>query len=644
MAVEKTNNAGDDVQEGLGSGLNAISSASNTVSNLAGGAGKLSGNFSLKAAKAASVSSGGGKMGLIIIIAAVVLILLVNFSMSTIESSGTLGMTGSDETNREAKQDILAPVYKNTKWKQRGYLVKKADEKYDCGADITDKNSILNYIKSRFTHVEEEPDQLEFTTDKKLDEDNHKGCEITFDFYPGVEDMTNNVTAYAAAVDATIAYFDGDYFDEDGTLSQEYVDKIENAMKDFEKISVVEPSNDELGYKFTDEFKNLYKELDGAQTDAGGVDAIGYIAAHSKDFFVCDTETSRWEHHVNYVEEEREEIITKEVTHRDIIYEYDSNGNIKYAYPVDTVTQEEEVHTYMWRGYQGTIIVPMYYGLEPYREDELQDTITKVTGKEFCKNEESPDTYVACDAYMAEQLVSEVLKDYYNTYQQSVYGAQIIQDDKEVNSPDDLTSLNQLEVQDNRNQIFRPIYGDVKSWDIPVYGLENELVRLLRGDSYLDEIAAWSPGSYDFFATYTDSAAAWAHVNALIAAGIVTAVPYNCTAFAQAWLYDHYGWADVYGHGGQMASNAAGKHGWTTSSTPVAGGLVSFGASSSNKYGHIACVESVDYANGTITISEGNLGRNHATATTTYSLYGSGSGSWAAKVAGRTTTFSGPTN
>ena len=126
---------------------------------------------------------------------------------------------------------------------------------------------------------------------------------------------------------------------------------------------------------------------------------------------------------------------------------------------------------------------------------------------------------------------------------------------------------------------------------------------------------------YEGIYSYGTTAAykAWSHANDLYANGLIYgAEPYQCTFFAQMWFYDIYGFnATGYsasGNGDAFASRVYAintyydeegnlNHWFKYDDHPEALGLVSISGHSP----HILCVDEVDYENGTITISDGNV-------------------------------------
>ena len=112
---------------------------------------------------------------------------------------------------------------------------------------------------------------------------------------------------------------------------------------------------------------------------------------------------------------------------------------------------------------------------------------------------------------------------------------------------------------------------------------------------------------------------AWSHGLDLFSRGLIYGSdPYQCTFFAQMWFYDIYGFNSTgYGPSGNGDTFARRvydinvyydedgnlQHYFKIDDHPETMGLVSI----SGRTPHVLCVDEVDYENGTITISDGNV-------------------------------------
>ena len=83
----------------------------------------------------------------------------------------------------------------------------------------------------------------------------------------------------------------------------------------------------------------------------------------------------------------------------------------------------------------------------------------------------------------------------------------------------------------------------------------------------------------------------------------------GCTFFAQMWFYDHYGYNQsgdgASGNGKQWADILLKTYPdkFVRGNSPAPGGVVSIDY---GRYGHIVCIDAVDYDAGIVTFSEGN--------------------------------------
>lgn len=119
---------------------------------------------------------------------------------------------------------------------------------------------------------------------------------------------------------------------------------------------------------------------------------------------------------------------------------------------------------------------------------------------------------------------------------------------------------------------------------------------------------------------------AWAHARSLYYQGLIHGSSFGtqCTFFAQMWFYDIYGFNSsgngATGNGKNFAStvyqvntyydeNGILKHWFEYGKGPQTMGIVSV-SYPSNEAGHVICVDEVDYLNGMITISDGNITNN----------------------------------
>lgn len=106
----------------------------------------------------------------------------------------------------------------------------------------------------------------------------------------------------------------------------------------------------------------------------------------------------------------------------------------------------------------------------------------------------------------------------------------------------------------------------------------------------------------------------WGHARYLYDNGLIYGAytNYQCTYFAQMWLYDVYGINQGIagrgsGHGGNFASVLIDAYPdmFEWGKEPTGGGIASVGYAG-DRYGHVICIDETDYANNRTTYSEGN--------------------------------------
>ena len=146
--------------------------------------------------------------------------------------------------------------------------------------------------------------------------------------------------------------------------------------------------------------------------------------------------------------------------------------------------------------------------------------------------------------------------------------------------------------------------------DISKQDLQQQIVYNSDVNWYLYE------GYYPFNSVAANKA--WSHARDLYYSGLIhgSSIHYQCTFFAQMWFYDVYGFNSSgngpTGNGDTFAlkvyetavyydDNGELHHLFKLDDHPESMGIVSISSP------HVLCVDEVDYANGTITISDGNV-------------------------------------
>ena len=541
---------------------------------------------------------------------------------------------GVPETSRAEKEEKLSEAYVKMKMDSRAQIIDTLDEEFDCGASFFDKSALINGMKT-VKEGEAEADSFKFVTEApSASGESHNACNITIKFSPDISEMTDNITAYTSSVDSTIGYFnttfinkyikDPDkYIHEDADAeseveidtrlleemlsSKEFQDEMEKVMKQVEGTDFLRYNPKDDTYAFTDSAKKLFKGIDGAQTDAGGDDAIDLIAKDSDTYFELDLEPERWKG----MDEVKKTKKTKDIKVAKDIPVYDESGQITGYKQV-----EEVVDTIEYKEVEATVTLPIYYGLLQYRKEDVDDLLEKIIGQPYCKYAEDDGAYHACDFEQSAELIYNTMSEYYSMYQAEYNGNVYEQEGKELKDDefDDITGSQNIQILDNRKEIFAPLLEKYPEISIPIYGLEMTQRKILMAGilapSYSGSIAPASE-LYELL----NSSDVWAHVKSLLDAGIIHGdYPYQCTTFALAWLHDHYGMTDLYAKdGASMAASLVGKNGMTYLAGPAPGAVVSLNAVEGNPFGHVLIIESVDAAADRIVVVEGNYNASRYT-------------------------------
>ena len=568
---------------------------------------------------------------------ALLAIILLVFALGAILSQlpqDTLFTEGITETSREEKEDTLSKAYVQMKLDSRVDIIDTLDEEFDCGATFLDKSTLINNMKT----LSEDADSFEFVTEAPKEDYQHRACNITIRFSPDVSEMTDNITAYTGAVDSTIGYYNTSFINkyvenpeqyyhdgleegEDATFdtrllekileSEEYQAEMTDVLKELEKGELLRYESDTDIYSFSENAKELFKQIDGAQTDYGSDEAVSLIAKNADTYFELDLEPERWDgiDTVTITEEETEEVTETQTVKVPV---YDVSGQI-----VEYQTQEKEVVVEPPVKYQkvtATVTIPIYYGLLAYREDDIKGVIQSVVGQPYCKDAEDDD-YHACTYDFATELVYNTMSEYYSIYQME-YNHKTFEQDGNALTDDtygQITSSQNVRILDNREEIFAPLLKAYPGLTIPIYGLEGYQRRML--------MAGVLPASYSGSITpasslyeVLNSLEVWRHVKSLLDAGIIHGdYPYQCTTFVLAWLHDHYGMTNLSARdGAKLADSLAGTNGMTYLAGPAPGAVVSLNATKGNPNGHVLVIESVDAATNKIVVAEGNYTTNKA--------------------------------
>ncbi|MDO5440327.1 MAG: CHAP domain-containing protein [Erysipelotrichaceae bacterium] len=386
-------------------------------------------------------------------------------------------------------------------------------------------------------------------------------CEINVNFTPNLSQITSNVTAYTTAVNGTIDYL----------APKKDMFEPEDYM--FEVDEHGELSLSDYGWK-------VYKQNANEFNDSGSDEFAQVIKENARSFFVFDEESERWDLNDFYLgtktklEDRCSITYTNPTTKQTTTSSVSCSSASSYQNRANYTFHKEQVEVEVPCWY-GKITIPIYYDLSSYKDDEITQTIDYVANNSNLNDFDSSS------------FVNSLLNDYYNNYYELLRNGE----------------------DDNRNAYFQKLIDDGVIIYVPISGLSS---RFIQGEpGYDGEIFV-----YGMNGTFVQI---WNTIGQLRREGTLStyATRYNCTEFANYWFYCVYGEGFVLsGDGHSMVSNLLnsdyGKEHFYLGSSPAPGGIYSIGSSSS-KYGHVGCVDAVDYENKTITISEGNYGGVHGT-------------------------------
>ena len=377
---------------------------------------------------------------------------------------------------------------------------------------------------------------------------NTKYVEVTVSLSPPLSTMKENISAYINAVNGTISACGQDTNDELEKLKNGSGEKVPQYRGQvFEK--------DEDGKPVVSQnVKDFLSENTDQDSYTANEDYATKVIEEADDFFTHDTETKRWD--VDIHPETRYDPV------------YNKKGKLVGRRPYTV--------------YCGHIDIAMYYDLSGYREEELDEA-----AELLAKGRDSED-------FVSGVQLGTLLYNYYDNYISSYVSYATY--DEETGE----TILG----QDNRNDIFQRLLNDGTLFYVPISGLTEKFMNdySVLESGYSGSVISSGKFNYDKATT----AQIWKLVNWI---SRNTMYPYNCTAFAAGWFYDHYGRNELRGNGRDCAENLVNKSKWgrkhfVLSATPAPGAIFSIGAPGSGN--HVGCVDAVDFENKTITISDGN--------------------------------------
>ena len=617
------------------------------------------------------------------VFALLLVICLIMPLLPTVLSNGTLAMNSSEETNREEKQSKLQEGLRKRQEETMMDIAEVLDTELDCGMNNDSTIEFVNKDENTGSYtIYIRSDDYELDGHEVI-----RACEVRVNFMQDAEEMTSNITSYTAAVDGAIAYYrnegaieeqEEDVDAEDGsdifnlTISDEFVEKYKDVMSQLDEGSMFD-SDEMYGLKYSEDAQKILKDLDGAQTDVGGEDAIEKLAKNAEQYFIFDTNPEHWlgygyerDYAVEHIKkfftevpsaaegddeesgvlgrswEELEPMIGEKIELENLVVTDEPE------YPEDFEDEDGNAKT-PWYVSKGQIFVPVYYSLQMYRAEDIQETVDRLEGKVACRDAED-DTLYACDAEHSLTMFFDLTNDYYKSYQEQFNNARYVFDGEVVENGNVGAVYNpeSTEIEDFREILFSPILTEFENGYVPIYGIPSSGEGVLG--SVFDILFGYSGDiGMGILGTFGTDRETWLYIDALIDAGIVTgAVQYNCTAYVAAWLYDHYGMRGVsLGNGKEFASNLIAHHGWKRCNTLtfVPGTVVSLGPTNKNPYGHVAVIVAVDYDRKTLVVSEGNYTANEAiqgTINTPIYTHTWSFAEWDSRVVGRGAVYAAP--
>lgn len=380
-------------------------------------------------------------------------------------------------------------------------------------------------------------------------------CEIGVNFTPNLNQITSNVVAYTSAVNGTI-----DYLSENKELFEpedymfEVSEKGELSLSDYGR-DVYNANSNEFNNSGSDKFAKVIKD-------------------NSSSFFVAEEESKRWDLNNFYLgtktkyEDYCYVVYANETTNNTTTFAVNCAEASKYSKLTNYKFHKEQIEVKVPCWY-GDITIPIYYDLSSYKEEEIINAVDYV------------NINSNLNEFDSSSFVNSMLNDYYNNYYELLKNGE----------------------DDNHSTYFQKLIDDGVIIYVPISGLSSGFIEGEPG--YEGEVNVAISGT---------TIAIWNKIGQLRNKGILStnATRYNCTEFANYWFYLLYGEGHILsGDGHSIVTNLLnsnyGKEHFYLGSSPAPGGLYSIGSSTS-KYGHVGCVDAVDYENKIITISEGNYG------------------------------------
>lgn len=434
-------------------------------------------------------------------------------------------------------------------------------------------------------------------------------CRINFDFTPSLEEQTEIIYAYTQAVNGALSAYSASAR-ESGTGTDDISGEISRAGETAEEFDYSKLGDEQYIADFTAENGNEYNTA----TSKAFIESIGqYADAHT--LFFMNHDPSTW------LLKETPRVETKTrikpacrlsalpgyfgsnasksgVAPRD--YEaYDCNGTPPDGYTVvdDPDRSIEIKYLYVTVSYT----IPVFFDMSSYKLTEINNVLTAL------HDEEGMDPDLASESLYSQ--ISTYYKNYITMFGLEEVEAKVLQ----AQAPGAATSAD----SNSDASIISQIAG------LPYMGVAPETLN--GADSWLGDVASTSGFNYAAYqyaagmddiyskeAVHRYQAQIWAHVAALANEGkIRLSYPPDisqCTNFAQAWVYDHWGIALPGANGNEMANKLISQFPdmFENGNAPAPGGIISILPN------HVMCCDAVvdsdgDGAADYYVISDGNV-------------------------------------
>lgn len=558
-------------------------------------------------AGAAGSGAGAGAGASVGTIAAVVLIIVL-LILGTTTSTSTPSSFIVDEDLQEVSEDgttyttNLEPAFLRAK----GALLNRySDSLNNSNTSKTISDGVYEYLKENYEVDLKENELnksghltngLSLSSNDEIDNLEYK-INITATPYMSLDELCRPIALYCIAVNGALystTYVDNEFLErlsEDGLnpntedmyrydiSSQRYV--LKDEWKDAIKKSEYTSSSSEAFEKAIRDFANEHEEVFGIE----------------ERYKQWDFENFTYEKNAIYIEEEYEDFVYDE---KGKIVR-DKNGKALTEKKTRTVPKMKDGEQCYEVVINGSVVIPINYDVSYYKYDKFEE-ICDLVANEKLKELEGIE-------------YDEEKYNYEYFYDQAFYELDIlVRAQYEMSYEAFLTEEVQEKIERvNEKLVNSGVFSDIN-------GLNSANVGALAffgisGDAYFGEYGylAYATDGLSQSELINNSKAIWGHV--LQVAKKHSYMPiyngnggYQCVDFARAWIYDHYGIFPSLGNGQYCAKRLVEEYGdkFMLSSSPSPGAICSIGSTNSNEYGHVLCIDAVNFEEKTITYSEGN--------------------------------------